>query len=159
MEERTITRFLQDISKFTNLKDQIIYSIAFGPVKLVSYDSTGIVVMTEMGEVKHDPYGRLSARGQRLIYPKEGVSWEDFYKSSITSFSDSKLQKGEVCLAKDEYTSPWYLAVFNNKDGGGDYIIQTSQELSRTKYAISWIDNKPLLGRSNFPEWYYDGDE
>ena len=158
MEERTITRFLQDISRFTPLKDQIIYSVAFGPVKLVSYDSTGIVVLTDMGEVRHDPYGRLSARGQKLLYPKEGVSWEDFYKSSITAFSDSKLQKGEVCLAKKEYSSPWYLAVFNSKEEG-DYIIQTSQDLSRSKYAISWADNKPLLGRCNFPEWFYDGDE
>jgi hypothetical protein len=63
-----------------------------------------------------------------------------------------------VCLAKKEYASPWYLAVFNSKEEG-DYIIQTSQELSKSKYAISWTDNKPLLGRCNFPEWFYDGNE
>jgi hypothetical protein len=87
------------------------------------------------------------------------VSWEDYYKKSILAFSDAKLQEGEVCLVKDDYNSPWYLAVYNKKDENGDYIIQTSQDQKKAKYAISWNDNKPLLGRCNFPEWFYEGDE
>ena len=159
MEERTVTRYLQDISRFIQLKNSILYSLAFGPVKLINFDSTGITVLSEeVGEIKHDPYGRLSVRGKVLLFPKEGVSWEEFYKSSIIAFSDSKLQRGEVCLAKNEYTSPWYLAVFNHKEETGNYMIQTSQELSESKYAISWFENKQLLGRSNFPEWFFDGE-
>ena len=158
MEERTITRILSEVSRFSPQKGRIIYSIAFGPVKLLDFNANNIIVQLETGEtVIHDLYGRLNQKGQTLLYPEQNKGWEDFYKESIINFSDSKLRQGEVCLAKKEYTSPWFLAVYKGRRENS-YIIQTSLDPEETEYAISWEDNKPLLGRCNFPEWFYDGE-
>ena len=159
MEERTITRFLSDISRFKQLKGSIIYSIAFGPVKLVDFNANQIIVALDEGNtVLHDPYGRVNVKGQCLLFPNQKQGWEEFYKESILAFSDSKLIPGEVCLAKKEYSTPWFLAVYRGKNERG-YNIQTTLDPETSEYAIGWEENKPLLGRCNFPEWFYDDGE
>ena len=159
--ERTLSNLIQDLIRLGEMQPgrTRIYSLAYGPVLLESVNSMSIVVRLRTGEqIQHDNNGRLSPDGVTILYPEQGKDWANYYKELVKSGYDKKLKAGEVCLVKSEYSNPWKLAVFSRLSDSG-YIGKTGIDEETFMSAISWEENKLLLGRCQFPEGYWIGQE
>ena len=161
--ERTLSNLIQDLIRLGEMEPgrTRIYSLAYGPVLLESVNSMSIVVrLRTVDLIQHDHNGKLSPDGVTLLYPEQGKDWKTYYKELVKSGYDKKLKPGEVCLVKPEYSKPWILAIFSRiSENGNNYIGKTGVDEESFMYAISLNENKPLLGRCQFPEGYWIGQE
>lgn len=160
--ERTLSNLIQDLIRLGEMEPgrTRIYSLAYGPVLLESVHSGSIAIRLRTGEIiQHDHNGKLGQDGVTLLYPEQGKDWGTYYRDLVKAGYDKKLKPGEVCLVKQEYSNPWTLAVFSRVSEVGGYVGKTGLEEENFMFAVSWEDNKPLLGRCQFPEGYWTGQE
>lgn len=154
--EKSLLDILKEISRLGY--DLTLYSLAHGPVKLKGWDDMIITTdRTETQIYKYDKYGRLSEFGQCLLYPSQTeMNWMEYYKKCVLEIHSSKLEPGEVCLVKASEMSQWILAVFVRRTETGDFIAKTGKDNEQIWEGgcISWPDNKHMLGREAYPDWW-----
>ena len=157
---KTLIGILQQVTKYTGL-DLRLNSLSYGPVHLEKIEGDKIIVTDFFGkQYEFDINGRIHPKGRCLLYPEDNSRWDDYLKKVTSSYYDSKLKTGEVCLVKEEETGNWILAVYERKtEDGQGYYAKRGLETERFMYCINYSENPSYLGRSMFPDWLIPDDE
>ena len=148
---QTLSGIIKRILKY---KTPDLYSMAYGPVKLVGIvEGDAIQVIGENGESwVFDCMGRIHPKGMCLLFPASKETWEAYEKRVTDEYYESLMRIGDVCLVKDAEETEWKLAIYDGKFDG-KFRAKVGVDSEVFPYCISYQENSGYLGRAAFPDW------